>query len=158
MAVELNDLTFRRLRLPRRDISAKRDENYVSPEIDSVAVELIDLTFRRLRLPRRNVSAVRDETHVSLEIDSEAVELIDLCFRRLRLPPKDFAAACDIAVANIDDRIFRRTSFPPNELPGGRNDDYIWLTSGSNQSVCARPVTGSLCFGHPHRLLSLHCL
>ena len=31
-AVELNDLTFRRLRLPRRDIFAERDENSVSPE------------------------------------------------------------------------------------------------------------------------------
>ena len=73
--------------------------------IDLAAVKLVDLTFRRLRLPRRNVPDVRDEKN------------------------------------DIDDRIFRRTNFPPNEPPGGRNDDYIWLTSESNQSVCARPVT-----------------
>ena len=30
-----------------------------------------------------------------------------------------------------------RTNFPPNETAGGRNDDYIGLTSESNQSVCA---------------------
>ena len=40
-----------KLRLPWRDNSAERDDNYVSPEIDSAAVELIDLCFRRLRLP-----------------------------------------------------------------------------------------------------------
>ena len=158
VAVELNDLTFRRLGLLPGNVSTERDDSYGSPEIYCAAVELNDLTFRRQRLQRRNISAERDENYVSPKIDSVVVELIDLCFRCLRLPPKDFAAACDIAVADIDYRIFRRTSFPPNELPGGRNDDYIWLTSGSNQSVCARPVTGSLCSGHPHRLLSLHCL
>ena len=100
--------------------------NYGSPRIDYAAVKLIDLTFRQLRLPRRNVSAVRDDTHFSLEIDSAAV----LCFRRRRLPLKEFAAAWDIAAADIDDRIFRRTSFPPNELPGGRNDDYYMADVG----------------------------
>ena len=80
-------------------------------------VKLIDLTFRRLRLPRRNVSAVRDENHISLEIDSTAIRLINLYFRRLRLPPEDFVAAWDITAADINDRIFRRTSFPSNELP-----------------------------------------
>ena len=156
--VEPNDMIFRRMSFHSENVSAGRDEIDGSPRIDCAVLELIDLTFRRLRLPQRDVSAERDENHVSLEIDSVAVELIDLCFRRLRLPPEDFAAAWDIAAADIDDRIFRLTSFPPNEFPGGREDDYIWLTSGSNQSVCARPVTGSLCFGHPHGLLSLHCL
>ena len=54
--------------------------------------------------------------------------------------------------------LFRRTSFPPNETAGGRNDDYIWLTSESNQSLCARPVTGSLCSGQVYGLHSLYCL
>ena len=39
-----------------------------------------------------------------------------------------------------------------------RNDDYIWLTSESNQSVRARPVTGSLCSGQVYGLHSLYCL
>ena len=52
----------------------------------------------------------------------------------------------------------RRTKFPPNETAGGRNDDYIGLTSESNQSACARPVTGSLCPGPVYGLHSLDCL
>ena len=91
----------------------------LSANVDCAAVELNDLTFRRLRLPWRNVPDVRDENN------------------------------------DIDDRVFRRTRFPPNEPPGGRNDDYIWLPSKRNQSVCARPVTGSLCSRQPHGLLSL---
>ena len=54
-------------------------------------------------------------------------------------------------------RLARRTNFPPNETAGGRNDDYIGLTSESNQSVCARPVTGSLCSGQVYGLHSLDC-
>ena len=54
--------------------------------------------------------------------------------------------------------LVRRTNFPPNETAGGRDDDYIGLTSKSNQSVCARPVTGSLCSGQVYGLHSLDCL
>ena len=103
-------------------------------------------------------SSGRDGNYGSPRTDSAVIELNDLIFRQPRLPPEDFATAWDIAVADLDDMIFRCTSFPPNELSSGRDGDYIWLRSGSDLSVCARPVTGSLCFGHPHGLLFLHCL
>ena len=133
MAAEVYDVTFRWLRLPRKNISAEHNKNYCevstkqeefddSLNVDCAAVELNDPTFRRPRLPRRNAPDVRDEKN------------------------------------DIDDRVFHRTSLPLNEPPGGRNDDYIWLTSESNQSVCARPVTGSLCSGQPHGLLSFYFL
>ena len=53
--------------------------------------------------------------------------------------------------------LVRRTNFPPNETTGGRNDDYIRLPSESNQSVCGRPVTGSLCSRQIYGLHSLDC-
>ena len=58
----------------------------------------------------------------------------------------------------IEDLIVRLTNLPPNGFSAGRNGDYIWLNSGTGLSVCAIPVTGSLPFGHPRGLLSLHRL
>ena len=80
-AVVLNDVTFRRLILPRRQISAEHDKIYVSVSagrdkidsflnVDCAAVELYDVTSRRLRLPRRDISAGRDGSFVPPEIDS----------------------------------------------------------------------------------------
>ena len=90
-------------------------------------------------------------------------ELDDLVFRRLSFPPDEFVGEEDHAVdagdtMTIGDMIVRRTNLPPNEFSAGRNGDYIWLNSGTGMSVCAMPVTGSLRFGHPRVLLSLHCL
>ena len=99
----------------------------------------------------------------AVEYDTGAVGLDDLVFRRLSFPPDEFATgedkatdACD--VMNIGDMIFRRTNLPLDEFSAGRNGIYIWLNSGTGLSVCAIPVTGSLRFGHPRGLLSLHCL
>ena len=52
----------------------------------------------------------------------------------------------------LDDLIFRRTSFPPDELSAGRNGDYIWRDLWTGLSVCNRSVTGSLAFGSSHGL------
>ena len=111
-----------------------------------------------------------------------AVELDDLIFRRTSFPPDEFSAGCDrnyteyysiawgfphIDSVELDDLIFRRTSFPPDELSAGRDGDYIWLDLWTGLAVCARSVTGSLRFGHPHGLvcscfcstiISLRCL
>ena len=120
-----------------------------------------------------------------------AVELDDLIFCRTSFPQDEFSAGCDSNYAEdysivwgfphidsamvdygtgaveLDDLIFRRTSFPPHELSAGRDGDYIWLDLWIGLSVCARSVTGSLRFGHPHGLvcicfcstiLSLRCL
>ena len=83
-------------------------------------------------------------------------------------PQIDSAAVdYDTGAVELDDLIFRRTSFPPDELSTGRDGDYIWLGLLAGLSVRTRSVTGSLCFGSPHRLvcscfcstiLSLHWL
>ena len=91
-----NDRTFRRLRLPRKDVSAEGDDSYIFPGINSAAVKLKNLTFRRLRLPRSDVSAERDMNYVNVSarrekidgsrnVDSAAAELNDLFCRRLWL-------------------------------------------------------------------------
>ena len=59
---------------------------------------------------------------------------------------------CDTGAVELDDRIFRRTNFPLDELSAGRDGDYIWLTLLAGLSVRTRSVTGSLLFGSPQRL------
>ena len=67
-AVELNDVTFLRRRLPRRQDSAEHDECFIIVstdrfrivvflDVDYTAVDLYDVVFRRRRLPRREVFA-----------------------------------------------------------------------------------------------------
>ena len=58
-AVELNDVTFLRRRLPRRQDSVEHDKCYIS------------------------VSASRDKIDVFLKLDYTAVELYDVTFLRL---------------------------------------------------------------------------
>ena len=125
-------------------------------QVDSVAEE--------------DVSAGRDGNYGTLKIDSTVVDygtgavgLDDLIFRRLSFLPEEFGGGWDVVMVvcdamKFDDMNFRRTSFPLDELSAGRDGDYTWLNSGTGLSVCARLVTGSLRFGHPHRLLSFHCL
>ena len=52
----------------------------------------------------------------------------------------------------LDDLIFRRTSFPPDELSARSVGDYIWLNLRTGLSVRNRSVTGSLAFGSSQRL------
>ena len=68
----------------------------------------------------------------------------------------------DSSAVELDDLIFRRTSFLLDELSAGRDGDYVWLDLWTDLAV-----TGSLRFGHPHGLayicfcltcLSLRCL
>ena len=66
--VEPNDRTFRRLRLPRRNVSAERDMNYVS------------------------ASTRRNEIDGSLNVDPAVAEPNDLSCRRRSLPPAELAA------------------------------------------------------------------
>ena len=81
--------------------------------------------------------------------------------------PQIDSAAVDYGAVELDDLIFRRTSFPPDELSAGRDGDYIWLALLTGLAVHTRSVTGSLRFGYPYRLvcscfcstiLSLHWL
>ena len=100
-AVVLNDVTSRRLRLPRRDTSAERDGSFVPPEIDTTTVEPNDWTFRRLRLPRRDVSAECDESCNSPRTDFVAVEQNNLSFRRLKLSRRDVSAERDVNYVSV---------------------------------------------------------
>ena len=52
----------------------------------------------------------------------------------------------------LDDLIFLRTSFSPDELSAGRKGDYIWWDLWTSLSVCNRSVTGSLAFRSSQRL------
>ena len=113
-----------------------------------------------------------------------AVELDDLILRQMSFPLDEFfSGGCDSNYAEdynivwsfphvdsttvdygtgaveLDDLIFHRTSFPPDELSAGRDGAYIWLHLWTDLAVCARSVTGSLRFGHPHGLVcSCFCL
>ena len=115
------------------------------------------LTFRRPKPPRSDVSTEQDMNCSGIKGDSTVSEPCDHLRRRSILP---LNRAVTEAGSSVHKHItlVRRTNFPPNETAGGRNDDYIGQTSESNQSVCARPVTGSLCSGHVYGLHSLDCL
>ena len=89
MAVELSDVAFRRLRLPRREVFAEDVEGKcISPRTDSVAAEQNNLTFRRPKSPRRDVSTEQKMNCVSvsancINVDSTASEPYDhICRRR----------------------------------------------------------------------------
>ena len=62
------------------------------------------------------------------------------------------SAAADCGTVELVDLIFRRTSFPPDDLSAGRDRDYIWWDLWTGPSVCNRSVTGSLAFGSSQRL------
>ena len=122
-AVKLNDVTFLRRRLPRRQDSVEHDKSYIGVSarrdkidvflnLDNTAVELYDVIFRRLRLPRRDVSA----------------KVYDVTFRRLGLSRNNIFAEHDknysevsaieysIAV-DLNDAIFRRPRLPRRNVP-----------------------------------------
>ena len=117
---------------------------------------LLSRDLRQMNGAMYNSRIEWDFLHVdSAAADSGVVELDDLIPPQLSFPPEEFASGWDTAAAacgavKLDDIIFHHTSFPPDVLSAGRDGDYIWLNSGTGLSVCARPVTGSLCFGHPH--------
>ena len=128
-AVELNDLTFRRLRLSPGNVSAVRDDSSGSPKIYCAAVKLNDLTFRRLRWTQENVSAGRDGKYDSTKIDSAAVKLNDLFCRRRSYASNKFAAdACGSVQQHIT--IFRCTDWPPDNF----------AASSARRLYKARPV------------------
>ena len=157
-AVKLNDVVFRQRRLPRTEVFAEGvEEKCIVPRTDSVSAEQNNLTFRQPKPPRRVISTEQDMNCSGIKGDSSVSEPCDHLCRRRSLPPN---RAITEAGGSVHKHItlVRRTNFPPNETAGGRNDNYIGLTSESNQSACARPVTGSLCSGQVYGLHSLDCL
>ena len=157
-AAAFNDAVFRRRRLPRTEVFAESvEEKYIAPRTDSVSAEQNNLTFCRPKPPRRDVSTEQDMNCSGIKGDSTVSELCDHLCRRRSLPPNRAITGAGGSV-HKHMTLVRRTNFPPKETAGVRNDDYIRLTSESNQSVCGRPVTGSLCSGQVYGLHSLDCL
>ena len=67
--------------------------------------------------------------------------------------PQIDSAAVDCGAVELDDLIFRQTSFPRDEFSARRDGDYIWLALLTGLSVRTVSVTGSLRFRSPHRLV-----
>ena len=116
-----------------------------SPQLDSAAADcgavgLDDLIFRRMSFPPDELSAGRDRIYMT---DCNTVWGF----------PHIVSATADCGADELDDFICRRTNCPPDELSAGRDGDYIWLDLWTDLAVCARSVTGSLRFGHPHGLV-----
>ena len=157
MAVELNDVVFRRRRLPWTEVFAEGvEEKYIAPRTDSMSAEQNNRTFRRPNPSWRVVSTEQDMNSSGIKGVSTVSEPCDhLCLRR-SLPPNRAGTEGGVSVYKHI-ALVRQTNFPPSETAGGRNDDYIRLPSESNQSVCARPVTGSLCSRQVYGLHSVDC-
>ena len=105
-----------------------RDARDISAAVDCNAVIRSYLISRRLCLLPEEVSAGRDgmddfpETDCAAA-DSGAAYMNDLIFRRLSFPPDDDSAAVDYdtGAVGLDDLIFRRLGFRPDEFAGGGN-------------------------------------
>ena len=156
-AVELYDVAFRRLRLPRREVFAEGVEGkYISPRTDSMAVEQNNRTFRRLKMPRKDFSTEREMNCVSvsancINVDSAASEPNDHFCRRRSLPPNRAVAEVGGSVLKHM-TFFRRTDPTPEVFAAGRNSDYKRSNIWTVLSVCNEPVTGSHALGLSHKL------
>ena len=133
------------------------EEKCIVPRTDTVSSEQEDRTFCRPKPPWR-VAFTEQDMHCSdIRGNSAVSEPCDHLFRRRSLP-LNRTRTDSSGLIHRHRTLFRQTKFPLNESAGGRNDDYIGLTSESNQSVCARPVTGSLYSRQVYGLHSLNCL
>ena len=155
--IEMDDEPILRRRLARTEVFAEGvEEMYITPCTNSMSTIQNSLIFRRANPSRRLVSTEQDMHGSAVKGVIMVSEPCDLLSRQRSLPPN---RAGTEGGASVYEHItlVRRTNFPPNETAGGRNDDYIRLPSESNQSVCGRPVTGSLCSGQVYGLHSLDC-
>ena len=121
-AVELNDVTILRRRLPRRQDSAEHDECYIS--VINMVVEFNDVVFRRRRLPQTEVFSVGvEEKYIAPRRDSVSAEQNNLTFRRPKPPRMVFSTEQDMNCSGIKgnstvsepcNHSCRRRSLPPN--------------------------------------------
>ena len=155
--IRINDEPILWWRLPRTEVVAEGvEKKYIAPCTDSMSTIQNSLIFRRANPWRRVVSTEQDMHSSTVKGVFTVSEPCDLLGRRMSLPPNRAGMEGGTSVYEHI-TLVRRTNFPPNETAGGRNDDYIRLPSESNQSVCGRPVTGSLCSGQVYGLHSLDC-
>ena len=132
-------------------------EKCVVPRTDTVSSEQQDRTFCRPKPPWRVAFTEQEMNCSDIRGNSAVSEPCDHLCRRRSLPPNRTRTDSG-GLIRRHRTFFRRTKFPPNESAGGRNDDYIGLTSERDQSACARPVTGSLYSRQVYGLHSLNCL
>ena len=142
-AVELNDVTILRRRLPQRQDSAEHHDCYVS--VSNMAVEFNDVGFRRRRLPRTEVFAEGvEEKCIAPRTDSVSAEQNNLTFRRPK-PPRRFVSTeqdmnCsgikgDYTASEPCNHSCRRRSLPPNTAVtevGGLVHKHITLFRRTN--------------------------
>ena len=123
-AVELDDVVFRRRRLPRREVFTEGvEEKCIAPRTDSASAEQNNLTFRRPKSPRRDVSTEQEMNCVSvsakcINIDSTASEPYDHLCRRRILPPNR-AVAEDGGSVHKHITFFRQTDPTPKVFAAG---------------------------------------
>ena len=155
--IEMDDEPILRRRLPSTEVVAGGvEEKYIAPCTDSRSIIQNSQSFRRANPWRRVISTEQDMHSNTVKVVIMVFEPCDLLCHQRSLPPNraDTEGGASI-YAHIT--LVHRTNFSPNETAGGRNDDYIRLPPESNQSVCGRPVTGSLCSGQVYRPHSLDC-
>ena len=100
IAVELNDVTILRRRLPQRQDSAEHHECYVS--VSNTAVEFNDVVFRRRRLPRTEVFAEGvEEKYIAPRTDSVSAKQNNLTFRRPKPPWRVVSTEQDMYCSGI---------------------------------------------------------
>ena len=146
MSVEQNNLTFRRPKPPRRDVSTEQDMNCIGVSTsgikgDSTASEPCDHLCRRRSLPPNTaVTKVGGSVHKHITL-----------FRQTNFPPNRVVAEVGGSVYKYR-KFFRRPDPTPVVCAAGRNGGYIRSNTGTVPSVCNEPVTGSQALGSPHRL------
>ena len=147
-AVELNDVTILRWRLPWRQDSAEHDECYIS--VSNMAVEFDDVVFRRRRLPRREVFAEGvEEKCIAPRTDSVSAEQNNLTFRWPKPLRRDVSTEQDMNCIGVStscikgdstasepcDHLCRRRILPPNRAVtevGGSVHKHIALFRRTN--------------------------
>ena len=84
-----------------------------------------------------------------MEANPGEVDAVELEYRTVLGFSKIDSSPSESGAVGLD---FRQASCPPGESGAGECD-YIRPAPLAGSSVCARPVTGSLLFGSPHRLV-----
>ena len=116
-------------------VCRRMEEKCVVPRTDPESSEQEDRTFFRPKPPWRVAFTEQDMNCSDIRGNSAVSELCDHLCRRRNLPPNRSRTDSG-GLINKHRTFFRQTEFPPNESAGGRDDDYIRLTSERNQSVC----------------------
>ena len=128
-AVELNDVTILRRRLPQRQDSTEHHECYVS--VSNTAVEFNDVVFRRRRLLRTEVFAEGvEEKYIAPRTDSVSAEQNNLTFRRPKTPRRVVSTNMTFTVV-VSKEILRHPNRVTTHASGGvcRRTQPLWRSA-----------------------------